>query len=211
MNGGPARLRWTFLCLAVVLSVGCGGVQAAKEPAETIVVDAPTKQGPRPNAGQSGQEAVAPRVNSKSEKEKVELAVNGFLDYLKSQAPPISDRFQAENGGKIDIEELRRHFPKTGVVFTNVNSEEGPKQFSLEDLRSESTAGKIDQGSAIRQLLHLGYIASHPQPQYSRLQYEELGNAVWLVRVANWYKIQLRVNGDSVVVERVEYVMGEDL
>lgn len=198
-------------CAAIALGTGCGGVQPAKEPVETIVVNTPSNQEAGQKADQSGPDAAHSRDNSKTERERVELAVVGFLDYLKSQAPPVSDRFRPENGGTIDIEQLLKYFPQTGVVISDANREAEPKQFSLEDLRKESAAGRIDQGSATRQLLHLGYIAAHPQPQYSRLQYETVGNSEWLVRVANWYELKLRANNASVVIERVDYVMGEDL
>jgi hypothetical protein len=124
-----------------------------------------------------------------------------FLEALKQAAPPSSKAFDIRRAGKLDAQRVLSLVSRSGVSFADVNGVT-VGHVSLAKLGRDL---KNRHGRFYRELIHLGYIYSLPDPRYSGLSVQHAASEV-RVALSTWYAITLRENGEGLRVTDVAYL-----
>ena len=148
------------------------------------------------NTATSTEQASASQPGAQTPPEAV-----AFLEALKQAAPPTSNAFDIRRAGKLDAQRVLRLVSRSGVSFADVNGVT-VGHVSLAKLGRDL---KNRHGRFYRELIHLGYIYSLPDPRHSALSVQRATSEV-RVALSTWYAVTLRENDQGLRVTDVAYL-----
>lgn len=125
-------------------------------------------------------------------------ALKPFLSFLEVPNTP-SRRFAPQSAPQYDFSKLDQIVSKSGVTLTGVGFPKA-KGYSLDEVHRQLEARK---GEVFRTFAHLGYLLSHPKPQYSTVQCTESGDRL-IANLPTWYKLTFQNTQGRITLLSIE-------